>query len=118
MNLRFEEPLPISKDEAELRLASQDADPVSETLIRIALWEKDWVWAEQKFLKYLRDPHKEVRAAALISIGHLARLHHTLHLEVVLPAIRELLSDADSHGTAQDALDDIACFIPDQKQSS
>ena len=113
MNLQFEQPRPISKNEALLALSSDCVDVVATTLVRIALWEPDWPWAEDIFLKSLGDKRKEVRSAALTSLGHLARLHRTLHVSLVLPAITELLIDPDCAGVAQDALNDIRMFVRD-----
>ena len=107
MNVKFEQPEAISKDEAQKALSSVRTDVVATTLIRIALWEQDWRWAEKVFLNSLRDDRKEVRSAALLSLGHLARLHHILHTGVVLPAVTALLTDPDCAGLARDAIDDI-----------
>jgi hypothetical protein len=111
MDLKFEQPLPITKLEVEDSLANADSNIPAQALIRMALWETDWVWAERMALRALEDPRKQVKMAALVAIAHLARLHHRLHLELVLPAIKGQLHDPDCGGTAQDALDDIALFI-------
>ena len=111
MDLKFEDPLPITKLEVEESLASAESDVPARALIRMALWENDWVWAERMALRALEDPRKQVRIAALVAISHLVRLHHKLHLELVLAAITRLLHDPDCGGSAQDTLDDIALFM-------
>lgn len=116
MNRKFQQSLPISKDEAERALSSSSAEVVSDAIIRVAFWEKDWPWAEARCLSLLKDHRSQVRGAALIAIGHLARLHHCLHLEVVLPAVRELANDQDCGGIVLDVLDDIASFIPSHRR--
>ena len=112
MKARFQNPAPIPRDQLEKALVSSDAPTVADALIRMAFWETDWRWAEQKSLSGLRDARKEVRTAALQSIGHLARLHRSLNLETVIPAVTALLDDPDCRGTAADALQDIATFMP------
>jgi hypothetical protein len=77
----------------------------------MALHEPDWPWAEDICLSLLSDARKEVRSAALTSLGHLARLHSMLHLEIVVPAVKRLLADPDSRGVAEDTLDDITRFV-------
>jgi len=101
----------MSREEMEEALISTRASTVADALIRMALWEKDPHWAEQKSLSALTDPRKEVRKAALLSIGHLARLHGSLNLDVVLPAVKALLADPEYRGAAEDVLEDIAIFM-------
>ncbi|HTS09705.1 MAG TPA: hypothetical protein VMP68_29335 [Candidatus Eisenbacteria bacterium] len=113
MKPKFENPTPLPRPQLEIALASSEASAVAEALIRMALWENDWRWAEQKSLSALRDARKEVRTAALLAIGHLARLHRSLDLQTVIPAVRKLLADTECRGTAEDALDDIATFMPE-----
>jgi|SRR5579862_2966654 len=111
MDLRFDQPPPITKLEVEDSLSDADSSVTVKALIRMALWETDWEWAERMALRALEDPRKPVKMAALVAIAHLARLHRRLHLELVLPAVNKLLNDPDCCGNAQDALDDIAVFI-------
>jgi alpha-D-ribose 1-methylphosphonate 5-triphosphate diphosphatase PhnM len=111
MKPKFESPAPISREQIDKALLSGDVTTAAEALIRMAFWESDWSWAEQKSLSALTDGRKEVRVAALLSIGHLARLHRSLNLETVLPAVKSLLDDPECRGTAQDALEDIATFM-------
>jgi hypothetical protein len=112
MKPRFDNPAPIPREQLEKTLASGDGSTVADALIRMALWEPDWRWAEQKTLSALGDSRKEVRVAALQSIGHLARLHRSLNLEIVIPVVTRLLDDPECRGTAADALEDIATFMP------
>jgi hypothetical protein len=112
MTPKFDEPTPISREQVEDALASDSPASAAEALIRMALWETDPRWAEQKSLSALRDTRKEVRMAALLAIGHLARLHRSLSLEIVVPAVRILLDDPECCGTAENVLEDIAIFMP------
>jgi hypothetical protein len=115
MSLRYVEPQPITRREIEEGLASQHDHVVTETLIRMSLWESDWEWAENKCLTALKDSRQSVKRVGLTALGHLARRFQTLHLDVVLPAVRGFLDESDYRGYAEDALSDIAVFIPEPR---
>ncbi len=57
-----------------------------------------------------RPPTAGARVAAT-SIGHLARLHGLLDLDVIVPLLQELLHDPEIGGLAEDALADIRMFV-------
>jgi hypothetical protein len=109
--MKYQEPLPITREDVNKSLASRDSRAAAEALIRMALCESDWEWAEHVCLTALKDDRAEVKVAALTALGHLARRFRTLHLDVVLPSIKNLLMEAPYRGAAEDALDDIAVFI-------
>ncbi len=111
MTLRYEEPQPISRKEVESALASENPEVAAKALIRMALWEPDWEWAEHTCLAALQNRNVEIKKAALTAIGHVARLHHVLHLEAVIPVVKQLLDDPSCQGIAEDALDDISIFV-------
>jgi hypothetical protein len=77
----------------------------------MSLSESDWEWAERTCLIALENNEPEVKNAALIGIGHVARRFRTLHLDVVLPVVNKLRSESLYTGTADDVLDDIAMFV-------
>jgi hypothetical protein len=52
-----------------------------------------------------------VRWYAAICLGHLARIHRQLDLEVVLQRLTELQTDPLVKAGADDALDDIRFFL-------
>jgi hypothetical protein len=115
--MKYVEPEPITRDEVSIRLASNNADLAAEAIIRMALWESEWEWAERVCLLALKNDKPKVKVAALTAIGHVARRFRTLHLDVVLPAINELHNDTRYKGAADDALDDIAVFIPNEAKN-
>lgn len=115
MNPKYRQPQPILREEFERDMASQDQRVVSTALIRMALHESDWKWAERACLSMLSDPRKDVKVAALVGLGHLARIHRVLHLEIVVPAVTRLVNDAAVGGSAEDTLDDILMFVPEAR---
>ena len=115
MNLKYESLTPISHEEFEEAMRCAEPGVAAQALIRMALCEPDRSWAEDKSLSALNDSRKEVRLAGLRAIGHLARIHHCLNLQAVLPAAKELMGDPQYRGTVEDVLDDIATFVPKAK---
>lgn len=73
----------------------------------MSLNDDDWTWAETKCLTALLDKREIVRAAAITSLGHLARIHHKVTKELVVPELETLTSDPQLGGIAEDALEDI-----------
>jgi hypothetical protein len=55
---------------------------------------------------------------AAICLGHLARIHGTLDLDVVEPALERVLRDPNTTGDVQDALDDIRVFAKNPVKGS
>ncbi|MCA9624038.1 MAG: hypothetical protein KC731_33675 [Myxococcales bacterium] len=111
--MEYEEPTPIERTEAEVELASGDSDRISVALLRLTLHDDDPKWLEATLLPYLQHEQAWVRGVAAMCLGYVARLHGTLDLDVVIPAIRELLDDEtrETRGKAEDALDDIEIFM-------
>ena len=108
--MKYESPDPISK-QSVLDVLDGSDEIGSEAIIRAALTISDREWVESTLLKALSDQRLEVRRAALLGFGHLARLHGQLDLEMVVPLLKQYLGDDVLGGTAEDALEDIATFV-------
>ncbi len=102
---------PISREDTERALASGGADVVCRALVTSALHDDDWRWVQEQCRRLARDPRAQVRGCAVTSIGHLARLHGELDLDVILPLLEELVHDPEIGGRAEDALGDIRMFV-------
>jgi hypothetical protein len=116
--MNFKQPQAITRDEIKEGIASDDLNLVSETLIRMSLYESDWKWAEQICLECLKSDRTEIKIAALVAIGHIARRFHILHPDVVLPSINNLLHDPLCSGVAEDTCEDIAMFVAIDKPTA
>jgi hypothetical protein len=116
--MNFKQPREITRDEINEGIASDDLNLVSETLVRMSLYESDWKWAEQVCLECLKSDRTEIKVAALIAIGHIARRFRILHLDLVLPAINNLLRDSQCSGIAEDICEDIAMFVTIDKPTA
>jgi len=109
--VEYESISPISRKELREALNSQSDECAARAIIATALHDPDWTWAEQQCLLALQDKRQEVRAAAIVGLGHIARIHGRSTLSVVLPALETLRSDQDLGGTAEDAIEDILLFV-------
>jgi HEAT repeat protein len=85
--------------------------------VALAYHDSDVGWVQDLCLSLLADHDPGVRGTAALCLGHLARIHGTLDLHRVVPALKALLNDPEVRGTVMDAMDDIQIFIKDQKTS-
>jgi hypothetical protein len=100
----------IKPDELDRALAEGTPEEAARALLRMAINDTNWRWAEEKCLLALHDQRDEVKAAAITSLGHLARTHHTLSLEMVVPELQKIKDDPKLGGIVEDALEDILMF--------
>lgn len=107
--MRYQPLEPVSKDEAESRFASGDAQLTAETLISIALNYPDNAWVEKYISRFAAHQHPDVRRAAALSLGHLARIHGYVG-DSALTAVQALIDDEDMSGAVDDALEDVKMF--------
>lgn len=110
-SMRFEQVIQIGRDEAEDAFASGDAWRICDALVRIAYHDPDWRWVEMKCLEFTSHPDMSIRMVAVICFSHIARIHGVLHVEKVLPVLRELERDPELSGTVEDTLEDLRIFL-------
>ena len=116
--MKYQELPPISHEELEHALASESSEDAGVALLRMALNDPNWAWAENKCLAALHDERGPVRAAAVTSLGHLARIHHKVTKETVVTELQKLKGDPELRGLAEDALEDILIFTSPSSSSS
>lgn len=109
--MKYQTMPPIDKDDAIQIFAKGVPEEIQETLVRVALHESDWQWAQAQCLAFLEQPNFEIRRVAIICFGHLARIHRTLDLDVVLPSLQQMREYPSLIGTVDDAMSDIEMFI-------
>jgi len=102
---------PISRAEANEALANGTAEDVAATMIRLALHDPDPAFIQHMCLARLEHPNVWVRRDCATALGHVARLHGTLDLAEVLPALGKLWEDPDVVPWVEAAMDDIRMFI-------
>ncbi|WP_328537931.1 HEAT repeat domain-containing protein [Streptomyces sp. NBC_00344] len=80
-----------------------------QALVAAALYVPDRVWVEQWLVHFAVHPDPDVRRAAALALGHLARLHKEVSPQAI-SAVRKLLEDRQLAGAATDALEDVEIF--------
>ena len=112
MARRYEQPEPISKEEATQVFEQGSSEEIIDVLLGLAYYEPDWRWVQGRCLEFVEHTDPAVRRIAALCCGHLTRIHKTIDLDLVLPALQAMLSDPNPWvvGTVQDALDDISVF--------
>lgn len=109
--MRYSEPVPLSKADAEKIFASSDRDAICEALVALALNAPDWRWVQDRCLALTHHAEWELRAIAATCLGHLARIHGTLDFARVKPRLIELMEDPRTRGYAETAAGDIKMFM-------
>lgn len=109
----YQEFIPIPREQAELILSDTETNIglICETLVRVAFFETDFDWVQGQCLHFCKHKNPDIRGLAVTCIGHLARIHGTLNMDLVQPVLDGLLNDAEIAGNVQDTLDDIEMFI-------
>jgi hypothetical protein len=111
MKVRYEEPAPMSRDDAERALQSPNPDEIGAALLASALDDPDWRWVQEQCLRGLQHSSEQVRGLALTCLGHVARIHGHLDMERVLPVLAGLRTHPSLAGRVEDVLDDIEMFL-------
>lgn len=109
--LAYRDVNPISRRQAVRRPSGHDPRVVCDALVRITFHNPDWRWVQGHCLRLAQHPSADVRGLAATCLGHLARVHRALDLELVLPVLQEMLLDHDVGGRAENALADIAIYM-------
>ena len=105
---------PYTPEEITQAFQSGDIPVMCRTLVTLALADPDWRKVQTYCLAFLEYHDDGVRMVAATCIGHLARIHHQLDLDLVLPALYRHQSDQGRYvaGTVDNALSSIERFMP------
>lgn len=109
--MQYESIPQLSRTEIERNLASDDEKMVSYAILSASLHDPDWHWAQAICLRFLDDPRKQVRWNASTGLSHVARIHHKLDTEIVLPRLRALLQDVEVRSNVEDSLGEIHWWL-------
>jgi len=81
-------------------------------LLTLTLEEPDRLWMERLLLDLVdRASDPQVKALAVICLGHLARIHRAITAETVIVRLQALKSDRELGSRARNALEDIEIFV-------
>jgi len=110
VNLIYQDPSMSHADAKRLLVSDTDADVIA-ALVSIGLNESDGNWAQNICLEYLTHNSEAIIAAAVTSIGHIARRHGVMETERVFLALESVRHEHPSlEGIVDDTLDDIDAF--------
>lgn len=101
----------IDRNTAVRMLASNNAAFIADALLRSTFYDKDWHWVQQQCLSLLDHPSTELKGLAITCLGHLARIHRKLDLELIMEKLEPLRSYKDLSGRIDDLIDDVEIFI-------
>lgn len=72
----------------------------------------DPLWLQDFCMQCSKSEDSDIAGLAITGIGHIARLHGNLDLEIVAPFLEDIKSkNTTLSGRAEDALDDIKIFM-------
>jgi hypothetical protein len=99
------------RHEVELLLRSPEKMDRLDALLSATYYDPDWRWVQNRCLDFLSHADYEERRLAATCLGHLARIHKKLDIELVLSRLVPLKNDPSVGSSVQDALDDIRFFL-------
>lgn len=102
--------MPIEPLEAEHAFMSNDPDRICNALVSIALFAKDWQWAQSKCLHFLNDQNSTISGLSATCLGHIARVHGKLDKQKVISALKGHLDNPEISSRIEDAIEDIERF--------
>ena len=95
LTIRYEEIPDLSRSEIEDRLEHGEENDVIIAMLSAALYDEDAGWIEQICLRSLDSPIFNIRAIAMTSLGHVARIHGRLDLPTVNKKLCDVERDPD-----------------------
>lgn len=100
-----------NREEIEILLRSGDVQDITDALLSAAYYDAEWRWVQEQCLAFTHHSDTNVRWVAATCLGHLARIHGQLDLELVLLRLSEMKTDALVKPSVDDALEDIKFFL-------
>ena len=111
---RYEDPPPARAVDVITELNRLTLGPeVAKLLVGAAFHDPDRVAVQKVCLKLLEGANMALCGVAATCLGHLARIHGTVDLGRVVPALRKLTANPVVAAAALDALNDIERFVTD-----
>ena len=108
-----EELQPINRLSAQDAVATDVPDQLAKAVLSVALYEPDLHWAQEYCIKVASNTNPIIRGNAILSLGHLARIHKKALSQEAYRLVATALSDPEEYvrGQADCAADDIEHFL-------
>jgi hypothetical protein len=84
--VKYQEVVERDREELEILLRSSDKQNIQNALLSAAYYDPEWKWVQSQ---YLALTHHNVRCVAASCLGHIARIHRQLDLDLVLQRLTE-----------------------------
>jgi hypothetical protein len=107
----YHEIMERSREEIEVLFRTGYTSNIEDGLLSAAYYDPDWRWVQSQCLAFSRHSDHDVRSVAAVCLGHLARIHRQLDVELVLPRLAEMKSDPQVAARVEDAMEDIKFFL-------
>jgi hypothetical protein len=111
--LTYKQIAPIDRAAVNEALLEDDPDRLSEIVVAVAMFERDWLYIQDLCVRLSSHPHPNVRGNAILGFGHAARRFRCLDQQIVQPIIQSGLEDENTfvRGQANAAKDDTEFFL-------
>jgi hypothetical protein len=114
---RYEKISPISRQEAEKALASNNVAEKIYALLGSTYYDPDRRWVEERCLENVVSDDEELVYTAIICFGHLARIHGKLDWKRVMPVLRKLKRHPTLKENVAEIIAEIKYYAPDESSS-
>jgi len=90
-----------------------NSEQVVLAILSACLYSDDHKWIESLCVEYSNHVNEEIRGAAIIGFGHIARIHRKLDRTIVEPIVARGLQDESRlvRGKALDTADDLEIYM-------
>ena len=109
--VKYQEVVQRDREELEILLRSGDEQNLQNALLSAAFYDPEWKWVQSQCLAFTRHSDHSVRRVAATCLGHIARIHRQLDLDLVLQRLAEMKADPLVSAGVDDALDDIRFYL-------
>jgi len=110
-DLKYQKVEPIARGDGEAIIHNGPVKEIPLTLIRLAYFDTDWAWVQDKCISLSSHENVWVRRACVICFGHIARIHGTIDRAKVDPVLHRLRNDPEVASAVEEAYSDFQIFL-------
>ncbi|WP_017662958.1 hypothetical protein [Baaleninema simplex] len=108
--MQYEDTPKLTKEDFIIQVKNASQEELC--LLLLGIYElNDWKWIQSTYLDYLKHQDKWVASAAIIGLGHLARVHGEIEVKKVVSCLEKVAQcRPELEGKVEDAISDINMF--------